>query len=117
MKEYQGSCHCGEVTFSFQSGSITKGLRCNCSICVRKGTLMSADMIAYTELKVHSGQKSLSLYQFETNVAKHYFCKVCGIYPFHETRRKPGFYRVNLGCIKDIDLYSLEVDVFDGKAL
>ena len=58
---------------------------------------------------------ALALYQFGTNVAKHYFCKKCGIYPFHETMKTPGHYRVNLGCIDEIDTNALSVDVYDGK--
>jgi len=60
---------------------------------------------------------TLGLYQFDTKIAKHYFCKTCGIYPFHETMRKPGHYRVNLGCIDEIDTNSLKVDIFDGKSI
>ena len=78
---------------------------------------MSIDIIAATDLKIHTGQDFLSLYQFETNVAKHYFCKVCGIYPFHETRRKSGHLRINLGCVKNVNTLTLEYDVFDGRSL
>ena len=78
---------------------------------------MSADIIPEDQLKIHSGEESLSLYQFRTNVAKHYFCKACGIYPFHETMRKPGYFRINLGCVDDIDVFSLKNETFNGKAL
>ena len=72
---------------------------------------MSADLIAKDQLEIHTGQESLTLYQFETEVAKHYFCKNCGIYPFHETRRKPGHLRINLGCVKNVNTLTLEYDV------
>ena len=78
---------------------------------------MSPEIIAADQIEITSGQDSLSMYQFGTNVAKHYFCKTCGIYPFHETMRKPGCYRVNLGCVDNIDPYALKIDVFDGKKL
>ena len=68
-------------------------------------------------LKVVAGSDKLSLYQFNTMTAKHYFCKECGIYTFHETARKPGHFRVNLGCVEGVDTFSLEADVFDGKNL
>ena len=58
------------------------------------------------------------MYQFDTKIAKHYFCKTCGIYPFHETMRVPGHYRVNLGCIDDIDTNEItDIEVFDGKSI
>jgi len=59
----------------------------------------------------------LGLYQFGIKTAKHYFCKECGIYTFHETARVPGHYRVNLGCIEGVDSFALEADIFDGKHL
>jgi len=58
----------------------------------------------------------LGKYQFDTKVAKHYFCKNCGIYPFHETLVKPGHFRVNLGCIEEIDTTAISVRFHDGKS-
>lgn len=118
MKEtYHGSCHCGAVRFSFESEPITRGLRCNCSICSRKGAMMTPDAYPPEEFKIEAKDGALGLYQFGSNVAKHYFCKNCGIYTFHETMRLPGHYRANLGCVEGIDPLKLEADVFDGRNL
>lgn len=114
---YQGSCHCGAIRFSYEGEAITKGLRCNCSICARKGAMMSPEPIAPEQLKIEAEDDALGLYQFGIKTAKHYFCKQCGIYTFHETARKPGHFRVNLGCVEGVDTFSLEADVFDGKHL
>ena len=78
---------------------------------------MSDFTLAPDEINIEEQNDSLGLYQFDTKVAKHYFCKTCGIYPFHETMRKPGNYRVNLGCIDEIDSNYLKVDIFDGKSM
>ena len=72
--------------------------------------------IAPEEFDFKAENGALGLYQFDTKIAKHHFCKTCGIYPFHETVRKPGHYRVNLGCIDEIDTNLLNVDIFDGKS-
>lgn len=117
MKQYEGSCHCGAISFTFLQESITSGLRCNCSICKRKGAVMSNFLLAPAELDITAEKGVLGLYQFGSKVAKHFFCKTCGIYPFHETVRKPGHFRVNLGCIDAVDTESLEIDVFDGRSL
>ena len=117
MKQYQGSCHCGAVRFSYEGEEITNGLRCNCSICKRKGALMSSEVIAPEKLNMEVEKGALGLYQFGMKTAKHYFCKRCGIYPFHTTARKPGHFRVNLGCIDEIDTFNLESELFDGKHL
>ena len=117
MKTYKGRCHCGDISFSFQQGEIDKGIRCNCSMCRRKGAVMSDFTLSPEELDIEVKNDALGLYQFDTRVAEHYFCKTCGIYPFHVTMRKPGYYRVNLGCIDEVDTNALEVSLFDGKNL
>jgi len=113
MTTYQGSCHCGGVRFQFESGPITKGVRCNCSICIRRGAVMSADYIR--ELEV-AARETLALYQWGDRDMKHFFCRVCGIFPFSEVAAKPGVYRVNLGCVDGIDPLALEIALIDGRA-
>lgn len=117
MALYRGSCHCGAVRFSFEGEPITNGLRCNCSICSRKGALMTSEMIPAQRFHIDAGADALGLYQFGLKTAKHFFCTRCGIYPFHETARKPGHFRANLGCVEGIDALSLEMEIFDGKHL
>jgi hypothetical protein len=117
MQGYRGSCHCGAVRFSFESDEITNGLRCNCSICSRKGAVVSPEPIPPERFRIDAEQGALGLYQFGAKIAKHYFCKNCGIYTFHATARKPGHYRANLGCVEGVDALALPVEVFDGKHL
>jgi len=117
MKTYKGSCHCGAINFSFEHDTIDRGIRCNCSICRRKGAMMSEFAIAPDSLQIDADEGTLGLYQFDSKIAKHFFCKKCGIYPFHQTMRQPGYYRVNLGCIDELDTEDLEYSVFDGKSL
>jgi hypothetical protein len=105
------------VRFAFDGEVITKGLRCTCSICSRKGALMYPDFIPGEALEIDAAEGSLGLYQFGAKTAKHFFCKHCGIYTFHETARRPGHYRVNLGCVDGVDTFALAVEVFDGKHL
>lgn len=116
-QHYEGSCHCGALKFSYEGEEITQGLRCTCSICRRKGTLMSTELIPLEQLKIDANPDDIGLYQFDTGIAKHYFCKICGIYTHNETLRAPGNCRVNLGCIGDLVDDELEVVVFDGKTL
>lgn len=117
MQMYQGSCHCGAVQFEFNAPEITSGLRCNCSICRKKGAMMSTFILAPEELVIRAEPNVLATYSFGNDVAKHHFCKQCGIYIFHQTLRKPGHYRVHLGCIDGVDTNQLPYDVFDGASL
>lgn len=115
MTLYHGSCHCGDVRFSFESDPIDKGLRCNCSICARKGALMSTELLPRGRLHIDAKEGALGLYQFGAKTAKHYFCRTCGIYTFHETARKADHFRVNLGCVDGVDIFALDSVIFDGK--
>jgi len=115
MNTYNGSCHCGEITFTFEHDKIENGLRCNCSICRRKGAVMSDFTISPNDFSISENLSALGKYQFDTKIANHYFCKKCGIYPFHETLVNPGHFRVNLGCIEEIDIESIQVRIHDGK--
>ncbi len=117
MPHYTASCHCGKTRFSFDCPPITKGLRCNCSICARKGAMMSPEPIPPELFRIDAEDAALGLYQFGAGTAKHYFCKHCGIYTFHETARKIGHFRANLGCVDGVDTFALEAEVFDGKHL
>lgn len=117
MQTYTGSCHCGKVTFSFKNEAITQGARCNCSICRRKGATMSTFTLPPGQINITAEEGSLGLYLFDSKVAQHYFCKNCGIYPFHQTMSKPGEYRINLGCLDDIDTTTLDITHFDGKSI
>ena len=68
---HTGSCHCGAVRFAFDGEVITKGLRCTCSICSRKGALMYPDFIPGEALEIDAAEGSLGLYQFGAKTAKH----------------------------------------------
>jgi len=117
MTHYQGSCHCGAVSFSYDGDEITSGLRCNCSLCSRRGAMMSAEAIPPERFTIEAAEDALGLYQFGIKTAKHYFCKHCGIYPFHQTARVPDHFRVNLACVEGVDPFALEAEVFDGRHL
>jgi len=78
---------------------------------------MTAFSIEPEKLHIEAEEDALGVYEFGTNTAKHFFCRKCGVYTFHQTLRKPGHYRVNLGCIDDIDTNTISVDVFDGKRI
>lgn len=117
MPSIHGSCHCGAVSYRCEAPDIDRGLRCNCSICRRKGALMSEFVIPKAEMQFEIEDGALSTYRFDSGIAQHHFCNRCGIYVFHETMRQPGHYRLNLGCVDGLDSFALPVEVFDGASL
>ena len=64
-----------------------------------------------------AGQELLSEYQFHTMTARHFFCKVCGIYPFHRKRVTPDFLGINVFCLQDVDLDGIPVRQAVGAAM
>ena len=107
------SCHCGAEKAEINIDKLNKLLRCNCSICKRKGAIMS--MVKNEEFKIVKGKDLLKLYQFHTKVAKHFFCSICGIYTHHNPRSNPRMTGFNIACVEEIDTFKLdEVLVNDG---
>ena len=86
-------------------------------MCRRKAGYLSAFTLTKDELRVETASDAVGLYQFGTHVAKHHFCTTCGVHPFTETRLKPGEFRINLGCVDDLDLGALEVTDYDGQSI
>jgi hypothetical protein len=123
-KTYSGSCHCGAVRFRFRSDEITAGCRCNCSICIRRGMVMSAEYIPPKDFEL-DGEQALAIYQFGDKAVYHYFCKTCGISPFNGVASLPATYqgrarigdrRVNLGCVDSLDPLALKIEIIDGRS-
>jgi hypothetical protein len=103
----KGSCHCGGVEFTVLLENGLENLRrCNCSLCRRRSAIMA--MVPLAGLTITKGEDLLTLYQWNTGVAKHYFCKVCGIYTHHQRRSVPTEYGFNVACLEGVDPYVLE---------
>ena len=101
------TCHCKAIEVDINiSGNLDKTLRCNCSLCKRKGAVMS--MVKNEDFKIIKGINTLKLYQFHTEVAKHYFCSICGIYTHHNPRSNPSMTGFNLGCVDEVDTFNLK---------
>jgi len=111
---HHGSCHCGAVAFEIV-GEITGSYSCDCSLCRKKNALMAK--IPQDRLTITRGEDKLSLYQWNTRIAKHYFCSVCGIYPFHRKRSDPTEFGVNLHCLDDFDPSGLPSKLGKGKGM
>ena len=98
-------CHCGAIEAEIDIENLEKIMRCNCSICKRKGAIMS--MVNNENFKIIRGEDKLKIYQFHSKIAKHFFCSICGIYTHHNPRSNPSMTGINLGCVDDIDTFNL----------
>ena len=112
MRTMEGGCHCGRVRFRV-TADLDGVTICNCSICTKKGIWHL--IVPPEQFELLSGKDDLSTYTFNTGVAKHHFCRTCGIHPFYVPRSDPNKIDVNARCLDDIDLTTLAVKRFDGK--
>jgi hypothetical protein len=88
---------------------------CDCSLCGKKNALMT--QVHESQLVIRSGEDALTLYQWNTRIARHYFCRVCGIYPFHRKRSAPDHYGVNVHCLTGFDPTSVRVRHAHGQEM
>ena len=132
-----GKCHCGAIGFHFAvplsasaqpselvtdhgskaAARLTSGMRCDCSICRRKGIVLTDFVVSPEDANIVAEDGVIGIYEFGTKVAKHCFCTRCGIQTFVKTRLNPGKYRFNLGCVDEIDIFRLALHTYDGKRL
>jgi len=112
--KHRATCHCGAVVLELDlPNGIEDPRRCDCSMCRRRGAIVASVPLA--GLRVVKGSEYLSLYQFNTHTAKHYFCSRCGIYTHHQRRSRPNEYGYNVGCLEGVNPYDLgDVPITDG---
>ena len=108
---YEGGCHCGAVRFQVIVDQ-HQADECNCSICRKKGFLHL--IVPPEKFTLLQGAEVLSTYTFNTGVAKHTFCRVCGIHPFYRPRSHPDSVDVNLRCLDQDVLDQFQITPFDG---
>jgi hypothetical protein len=111
-RTYEGGCHCGRVRFRVR-GELTRVSDCNCSICTKKGILHW--IVPRDRFEILSGEGELETYRFNTGVARHTFCRHCGIHAFYVPRSDPDKIDVNVRCLDDVDLASIAIEPFDGR--
>ncbi len=114
QRVHRANCHCGKVELELNlPNGIEKVRRCDCSICRRKGAIVGSVPLA--GIRIVKGEEALTLYQFNTQTAKHFFCSHCGVYTHHQRRSNPNEYGFNLGCLEGVNPYELgDVPVMDG---
>ena len=111
MSSYAGACHCGTVSFRIdhQPDELTT---CDCSLCEMRAAIMAK--VPEAKLTIVAGEDSLTLYEWNSRVAKHYCCRRCGIYVFRRKRAAPDHYGVNVRCLPGLDRTSLPLRATEG---
>jgi hypothetical protein len=113
LVSHHGGCHCRRVVFSVQAPANLRVQDCNCSVCSMSGFWHL--IVPATQFQLLQGEEFLTEYTFNTGVAKHRFCKVCGVKGFYIPRSNPEGVDVNARCLQRDTIRSITVEAFDGQ--
>jgi hypothetical protein len=108
---HRGGCHCGRVAFEVDAPAALDVLECNCSICRMTGFLHL--IVPAARFRLLRGADELTEYTFNTGVAKHRFCRVCGVKAFYIPRSHPNGVDVNVRCLAPETIAAVNVAPFD----
>ena len=113
---YQGSCHCGTIAFEAE-GQINSVIDCNCSYCRRKGALLW--IVPAEQFRLKTPADRSRVYRFGKRTIDYHFCPDCGVHAYAEGNDPSGksTIAINVRCLDDVDLDTLKIDRFDGRAL
>lgn len=56
-----------------------------------------------SRFKLTAGEEALTEFRFHAGTARHYFGRICGIYPFHRKHVTPDNLGINVHCLHDFD--------------
>lgn len=110
---HHGACHCKAITFEVDAPADLVVWDCNCSICALKRN--THFIVPSAQFRLLSGADKLSTYTFNTGVAQHKFCSVCGICPYYHPRSNPDGVAVTIWAVDRATIRSIETRVFDGR--
>ena len=110
---HRGGCHCRRVRFEVDAPARLRVQDCNCSLCLMSGFLHL--IVPAARFRLLAGADVLTEYTFNTGVAKHRFCRVCGIKSFYIPRSNPDGVDVNARCLDEGTVTSMEIEPFDGQ--
>lgn len=111
--EHAAGCHCGAVRFVFRAPAALRVQRCNCSMCAMTG--FEHVIVPGAHFTLLSDPGSLTTYTFNTGIAKHLFCRTCGIKSFYVPRSNPDGFSINLRCVNRATIREVEYEDFDGQ--
>lgn len=113
LATHRGGCHCGAVRYEVDAPADLVVQDCNCSICSKTGFLHL--IVPASRFRLLSGEAQLLDYLWNSGVARHRFCGVCGIKSFYVPRSNPDGIDVNVRCLDEGTIASITVEPFDGR--
>ena len=114
---FTSTCHCGAISATIDADIPTAGMVCNCSICRRKGHILH--FVPASQATIRAPADKVSDYVFNKKMIHHQFCTSCGCSPFGHGADGDGneMLAINLRCVPECDLESLQINAVDGASL
>lgn len=72
-------------------------------------------IVPASSFRLLSSEDQLSEYRFRSKVARHLFCRTCGIKSFYIPRSNPEGISLNVRCLKLPEGVEIEFQAFDGQ--
>lgn len=115
-KLHTGGCHCRKVRYEV-TAAVESAMGCNCSMCSKKGSLLT--FVGEDAFTLKSGEGELTDYQFNKHNIHHTFCRTCGVTAFARGTAPDGkkMVAINVRSLDDFDLDAVAVKMHDGKSL
>jgi hypothetical protein len=110
---HRGGCHCGAVAFELHAPARLEVQQCNCSVCSMTGFLHL--IVPASRFRLLRGAEALETYTFNTGIARHLFCRRCGVKSFYVPRSNPDGFSVNVRCLDQATIEHVVVTEFDGR--
>ncbi|TRY94462.1 hypothetical protein DNTS_011380 [Danionella cerebrum] len=123
LVKHTGGCHCGAVRFELWSAPHLHLFNCNitivfilwhsCSICTKKQN--HHFIVPKSQFTLLQGSDNITTYTFNTQMAKHTFCKTCGVQSFYTPRSNPDGFGVAPHCLDPGTVRGVTVEEFCGQ--
>jgi hypothetical protein len=108
-----GGCHCGAVRFEAKLADVVAAQTCTCSMCEKVGFVHV--IVPEARFRLRQGADKITTYTFNTGVAQHTFCSVCGVKSFYRPRSNPDGWSINARCLDQASRPQLTLSEFDGR--
>ena len=110
-RRIHGSCHCGNIRFSFDwpgTGSTIPVRACGCSFCTKHGGVWTSHPDGRFSLRIADDSRAAQ-YRFGTKTADFHVCRTCGVAPIVTCTIDGKRYAVlNVNTFEDVDRAKLD---------
>ena len=113
MSEFTGSCHCGEISYTF-SGEPLRQVNCHCKNCRKTsgGPYLANIFVSEDNLLIKGSPKVYLHLADSGNQMTKKFCGNCGAQMFSLGSGRPGIVSIRGGTIDNLEIIQPTLNIF-----